>query len=173
MWGTDEGQGVIVWEGRKCHAGWHCHSQYWIHPSALRKLPIYQVARKSRVYLMVTKDGKAEKRQPGRIRHHPQIQRTGGRRKKKTEAAFTIFTPNKTLQRTILIAQVKAMDRRGILHGGRTRRIRLEDTPVLPQGSPGLLCVPGHGSQGATKLIPFSFLHSLRVSYSIGAVTSE
>lgn len=46
----------------------------------------------------------------------PQIQRPGGRRKK-TEAAFTIFTSNKTLQRTILIAQVKAMDGRGIPQG--------------------------------------------------------
>lgn len=30
VWGTDEGQGVIVWEGRKCHTDWHCHSEHRI-----------------------------------------------------------------------------------------------------------------------------------------------
>lgn len=68
---------------------------------------------------MVTEDGKGSQvnMQPGKVRYHPKS-REQEAEGKKTEAAFTIFTSNKTLQRTILIAQVKAMDGRGILQGG-------------------------------------------------------
>lgn len=55
--------------------------------------------------------------QPGGVSYHPKS-REQEAEEKKTEAAFTIFTSNKTLQRTILIAQVKAMDGRGISQGG-------------------------------------------------------
>lgn len=53
-------KGVIVWEGRKCHADWHCHSQPWNHFCSENSLCVK--ARKSRIYLMVTEDGKAEER---------------------------------------------------------------------------------------------------------------
>lgn len=54
-------KGVIVWEGRKCmQTGTAIASTGFT--LLLRELPIYQVARKSRVYLMVTKHGKAEER---------------------------------------------------------------------------------------------------------------
>jgi hypothetical protein len=53
-----------------------------------------------------------------------------------------------------------------------TRGSGLEEAPVLPKGSLGLLWVPEHGSQGATNLIPF-FLTLLETPISIGAVASE
>ena len=132
----------------------------------LRELPIYQVARKSRVYLMVTKRGKAEERKD--ITPNPET----GRQKKKTEAAFTIFTSNKTLQRTILIAQVKAMDGRGIPQGRWARRIGTRRGASASEGKLGTPLGPRHGSQGATNLIPF-FLTLLETLVSIGAVASE
>lgn len=108
-------KGVIVWEGRKCHADWHHHSQHWICPSA--PTTSYKPSCKD------VPDGYKERKhskqnvQHGKIRDHPKS-REQEAEGKKTEAAFTIFTSNKTLQRTILIAQVKTMDRRGISQGG-------------------------------------------------------
>lgn len=69
---------------------------------------------------MVTKHGKAEKKihAARKSKVSPPNPENRRQKKKKTEAAFTIFTSNKTLQRTILIAQVKAMDGRGVPQGG-------------------------------------------------------
>lgn len=108
-------KGVIVWEGRKCHADWHHHSQHWIPASA--PATSYEPSCKDVPDGYKERKHSGENVRPGKIRGHPKS-REREAEGKKTEAAFTIFTSNKTLQSTILIAQVKAMDGRGISQGG-------------------------------------------------------
>lgn len=74
------------------------------------------------MYLTVT-EGRKENGQPRGVSYHPKS-REQEAEGKKTEAAFTIFTSNETLQRTILIAQVKAMDGSGISQGGVDQKER-------------------------------------------------
>lgn len=86
------------------------------------------MVRGSRVCLNTIKDGKVEKQMYSRgkmkdISVLPQTQGTGGRRKK-TEAAFTIFTSNKTSQGTILIAQVRTWVGEAFPKVGWARKIR-------------------------------------------------
>lgn len=76
------------------------------------KGPVADLVGESQVYLKAARDGKAEGRMysqgkrrgiPYRYPRPRKQEAEGG--KKKTEAAFTIFTSNKTSQGTILIAQ--------------------------------------------------------------------
>lgn len=134
--GQMKDKGVIVWEGRKCHTNWHHHHQHRIHPSpALRTQGTG--SRPGRGMPDVPEGckrwkGRREDIQPGgKERYLPplsQTQKTGGRRKKtKTEAAFTIFTSNKTSQGTILIAQSGPwVGDAFIPQVERTRRIRTQ-----------------------------------------------
>lgn len=154
-------KGVIVWEGRKCHADWHHHSQHWIRPSA--PTTSYKPSCKD------VPDGYKERKhsrhnaQLGKIRYHPNPD-NGRRREKRQKQLLLYLHPTKLCREQSLLHRSRPWTGEHFPRWSGQEGSGLEEAPILPKGSLGLLWVPVHGSQGVTNLIPFSFLRSLRIS---------
>ena len=148
VWGTDEGQGGDCVGGPEVphrlappepapDSPLSCSES-----SLCPKGPAPDLVRESSVCPKAARDEKVERRMCSQEKNSgippPLSQRTGGRRKK-TEAAFTIFTSNKTSQGTILIAQSGPWVCEAFPKMEWTRRIRTRRAPIFPKGSLGLL----------------------------------